>query len=91
MVPTAAAHYLEHITNFEMPEGLKRYMELELFPRIQLKLSKGISLATAHCLLRREWFQFQNHLACQGFCHPQYSVCLTHIDNRYKHMPNKDK
>ncbi|KAI5990947.1 hypothetical protein EDD15DRAFT_2169699 [Pisolithus albus] len=54
MVPTAAEHYLKHITNFEMPQGLKKYMELELFPRIQLKPSKGISLATARRLLRRE-------------------------------------
>jgi len=61
MVPTAAAHYLEHITNFEIPEGLKKYMELELFPRIQLKSSKGISLATARRLLRREGFQFQKY------------------------------
>ena len=44
-----------------MPKGLKRYMELELFPHIQLKLSKGISLATACCLLRQEGFQFQNY------------------------------
>ncbi|KAI6123205.1 hypothetical protein EDD16DRAFT_1691577 [Pisolithus croceorrhizus] len=53
MVPTAAEHYLKHITDFEMPQGLKKYMELELFPYIQLKPSKGISLATAHCL--RGW------------------------------------
>ncbi|KIK17979.1 hypothetical protein PISMIDRAFT_43014, partial [Pisolithus microcarpus 441] len=36
-------------------------MELELFPHIQLKPSKGISLATAHHLLRREGFQFQKY------------------------------
>ncbi|KAI6035963.1 hypothetical protein BKA83DRAFT_4459587 [Pisolithus microcarpus] len=46
MVPTAAEHYLKHITNFEMPQGLKKYMELELFPHIQLK--------PTHHLLRRE-------------------------------------
>lgn len=73
MVPTTAAHYLEHITNFEMPEGLKRYMELELFPHIQLKPSKGISLATACRLLKREEFQFQNYkksLYYDGHEHP---------------------
>jgi len=61
MVPTAAVHYLEHNTNFEIPEGLKKYMELKLFPCIQLKSSKGISLAAACRLLRWEGFQFQKY------------------------------
>ena len=61
MVPTAAKQYIEHITNTEMPRGLKKYMEVELFPHIQLKPSKGVSLATARCLLRQESFQFQEH------------------------------
>jgi len=61
MVPTAAKQYIEHVTNIEMPEGLKKYMEVELFPRIQLKPSKGISLATARRLLRQEGFQFQEY------------------------------
>ncbi|KAI6002452.1 hypothetical protein F5J12DRAFT_894217 [Pisolithus orientalis] len=61
MVPAAAKQYLEQITNVEMPQGLKKYMELELFPCIQLKPSKGVSLATAHCLLRQEGFHFQEY------------------------------
>ena len=62
MVPTVAAQYLKHIMEIEMPQGLKKYMELELFPRIQLKPgSKGILVATAHRFLRREGFQFQKY------------------------------
>ncbi|KIM67394.1 hypothetical protein SCLCIDRAFT_56536, partial [Scleroderma citrinum Foug A] len=33
----------------------------ELFPHIQLKPSKGISLATARRLLKWKGFQFQNY------------------------------
>lgn len=61
MVPAAAKQYLEHITDIEMPQGLKNYMELELFPRLQLKSIKGISLPTARRLLRREGFCFQEY------------------------------
>ena len=61
MVPAAAEQYLKHLTEIEMPQGLKKYMELELFPRIQLKPSKGISVATACRFLKREGFQFQKY------------------------------
>ncbi|KAI6097339.1 hypothetical protein EDD16DRAFT_1527624 [Pisolithus croceorrhizus] len=39
--------YLQGIVQNEMPQGLKCYMEIELFPHIHLKVGKGISLATA--------------------------------------------
>ena len=63
MVPsTVAVQYLKHITEIEMPQGLKKYMELELFPRIQLKPgSKGILVATARHFLRWKGFQFQKY------------------------------
>ncbi|KAJ7588406.1 hypothetical protein C8J56DRAFT_786124, partial [Mycena floridula] len=48
MVLKQAKAYLQHIVNEEMLKGLKRYMELDLFPRIQLKVGKGISLHTAY-------------------------------------------
>ncbi|KIL55377.1 hypothetical protein M378DRAFT_90974 [Amanita muscaria Koide BX008] len=41
MVPEAAKKYLEKIINEEMPRGLKQYMEVELFPRVHLKVGKG--------------------------------------------------
>jgi hypothetical protein len=58
MIPSAADPYLRHLVNEEMPKGLKRYMELELFPRIQLKVAKGISLATARRWLKNEGFRY---------------------------------
>ena len=61
MIPEAAKKYGEHIVNEEMPRGLKRYMELELFPRIHLKVGKGVSLETARQFLRKEGFQFMEH------------------------------
>jgi hypothetical protein len=36
LLPKAACEYLEHVMQNEMPHGLKRYMEMELFPRIHL-------------------------------------------------------
>jgi len=47
LVSVAAKEYLQHIINKEMPEGLKKYMEIELFPHIHLEVRKGISLHTA--------------------------------------------
>ena len=32
LAPKAAGDYLRHITEQEMPQGLKRFMEVELFP-----------------------------------------------------------
>ncbi|KDQ30052.1 hypothetical protein PLEOSDRAFT_1036066 [Pleurotus ostreatus PC15] len=43
LAPDVAAKYLREIVDKEMPAGLKRYMEVELFPRIHLKVAKGIS------------------------------------------------
>ena len=61
MVPAAAKQFLEHITNIKMPQGLKKYMELELFPCLQLKSAKGVSVTTAHRLLQWEGFCFQEY------------------------------
>ncbi|KAJ3848796.1 hypothetical protein EV368DRAFT_48605 [Lentinula lateritia] len=38
LIPKEATQYLQKIVKDEMPRGLKRYMEIELFPRIQLKV-----------------------------------------------------
>ncbi|EPT01617.1 hypothetical protein FOMPIDRAFT_41382 [Fomitopsis schrenkii] len=48
MVPDVAKQYLQNIVMTEIPQGLKKYLELELFPRIHLKPANGISLRTAH-------------------------------------------
>jgi hypothetical protein len=61
LVPEVAAKYAHHITNIEMPQGLKKYLEVELFPRIHLKAGKGVSLHTARRWLHREGFKFTEH------------------------------
>ncbi|THH13846.1 hypothetical protein EUX98_g9674 [Antrodiella citrinella] len=61
MVPHAARQYLRHIVDQEIPNGLKKYLELELFPRIHLKPGKGVSLRTARRWLHREGFRFIEH------------------------------
>ncbi len=61
LIPSAADQYLRHIVHEEMPQGLKKYLEIELFPRIQLKVKKGISLSTARRWLQSEGFQYIGH------------------------------
>ncbi|KAJ7920054.1 hypothetical protein B0H13DRAFT_2319833 [Mycena leptocephala] len=45
MVPAAADKYLRKITEEEMPAGLKKYMEVELFPRMSFKVGPGFLFA----------------------------------------------
>ena len=61
MIPATAEKYLRHVVDEEMPKGLKRYIELELFPRIQQKVTKGVSLETARRFLRKEGFRYTEH------------------------------
>jgi hypothetical protein len=61
LLPDAAAKYLQHITHDEMPKGLKKYLEIELFPRIHLKAGRGISLSTARRWLHLEGFRYTSH------------------------------
>ncbi|PCH35916.1 hypothetical protein WOLCODRAFT_81649, partial [Wolfiporia cocos MD-104 SS10] len=61
MIPAIAQEYLKEIVHREMPEGLKKYMELELFPQIHMKVGQGISLRTARDWLRCEGFRYIEH------------------------------
>ena len=61
MLPEEVEKYAKHIVNKEMPRGMKCYLELELFPRIQLKIGKGISLTTAWNWMHRQGFQYQTY------------------------------
>ena len=61
LIPEEASQYLCQIVEHEMPNGLKQYMELELFPRIQMKVAKGISLSTARRWLVKEGFKYTAH------------------------------
>jgi hypothetical protein len=61
MIPLEAKKYLCSIVDEEMPQGLKWYLEVELFPWIQLKVGKGISISTACRWLQREGFRYMQH------------------------------
>jgi hypothetical protein len=61
MIPAAAEKYLRHIVDEEMPCGLKKYLELELFPRIQYKVKKGVTIETARQFLHKEGFRYVEH------------------------------
>ena len=51
-----ADKYLKHLVDDEMPKALKKYLEVNIFPCIQMKVSKGISLTTACQWLYTEGF-----------------------------------
>lgn len=61
LLPDEAEKYCHEICDKEMPQGLKKYMELELFPRIHMKVGKGIWLSTAHQWLQYEGFKYTAH------------------------------
>ncbi|KAH7902939.1 hypothetical protein BJ138DRAFT_1120921 [Hygrophoropsis aurantiaca] len=61
LIPAEAEEYLRGVVDNKIPQGLKRYMELELFPRVHLKVGRGISLATARRWLRHEGFRYTSH------------------------------
>jgi len=61
MIPSEAEKYIRSIVDEEMPRGLKRYLEVELFPWVQLKVGKGISISTARRWLQREGFRYMQH------------------------------
>jgi hypothetical protein len=61
MITKEADLYLKDVVNDEMPNALKRYIELELFPRIHLKVGRGISLSTARRWLHYEGFRYMSH------------------------------
>ncbi|KAG2337025.1 hypothetical protein BDR05DRAFT_952948 [Suillus weaverae] len=45
----------------EMLKGLKKYLELELFPRIHMKVACGVSLSTARHWMRSKGFRYISH------------------------------
>jgi len=78
LVSTAADQYLHHIVREEMPRGLKKYLELELFPRVHLRVGRGISLSTARRWLHLEGFRYTSHkkgLYFDGHDRPDITAC----------------
>ncbi|KAI4293703.1 hypothetical protein K525DRAFT_181665, partial [Schizophyllum commune Loenen D] len=56
MLPELAKEYALNTIAPEMARGLKRYLEVELFPRIHFKLARGISMtAQANNGKKRSW------------------------------------
>ncbi|KAJ3805122.1 hypothetical protein F5876DRAFT_91626 [Lentinula aff. lateritia] len=77
MLPTAAKDYAKHITGTEMPEGLKKYLELELFPCIGLKMT-----AQANDGLKWRWvFEGEHAIRKKGVgrgIHQSDVICSTY-------------
>ena len=63
MIPTVAKAYGMNLMNEELPKGLKQYLELQLFPRIHMKATRGVSISTARRWLYHEGFCFTKHFA----------------------------
>lgn len=61
LFPAEAEKYAKHIVGKEMPRGLKKYLEVELFPRIQMKVGKGISISTACRWMERQGFHYTKY------------------------------
>jgi hypothetical protein len=54
--------YIDHINHVEMPNGLKQYLELQLFPRLHYATTnKGISSRTAMRWLHTNDFEYKAH------------------------------
>ena len=61
LLPAEAEKYVQDLVENEMPEGLRQYMEVVLFPCIQLKTTKGISIKTARHVMHEEGFHYTEH------------------------------
>ena len=61
LLPVEAAKYCQEICDKEMPQGLRKYMEIELFPRIHMKVGKGMSISTTCWWLQWEGFKYTTH------------------------------
>ena len=62
-IPDVAKRFVENVLNNKMPKGLKKYMELELFPQVHMKVGHGISLNSACRWLQKE---VQVHFTSKG-------------------------
>ena len=63
MVPAVAKNDVHQIVSIKMPQGLMKYLHLELFPWIQIKAVKGVSLHTACHWLHHEGFKYTEQKA----------------------------
>ena len=61
LIPAEAEKYARQIVDKEMPAGLKKYMEVKLFPHVHLKVGKGICLSTACRWLYQKGFRYMKY------------------------------
>jgi len=61
LLPAEAEKYVKNIVDKEMPRAMKRHLELELFPRICMKVGKGISVSTARRWMFRHGFHYMQY------------------------------
>ncbi len=61
MIPDQAREYGRGVVDKEMPEGLKKYIKLELFPRVHYKVKKQISYSACRKIMQEEGFKFTEH------------------------------
>jgi hypothetical protein len=61
LLPSEAEKYIKKVVDKEMPHAMKRHLELELFPRIRMKVGKGISVSTARRWMFRHGFHYMQY------------------------------
>jgi hypothetical protein len=61
MIPAAADKYLWKLVDDKMPQGLRQYIKVKLFPRVKQKVGKGVSLKAAWKFLHKEGFHYVEH------------------------------
>ena len=83
MVAKVAETYGTNLMNKEIPLGLKKYLELELFPRIHMKATRGVSLSTARRWLHREGFRFTEHRKALYFDGHERPDVVEYRQNRF--------
>ncbi|KAK7035185.1 hypothetical protein R3P38DRAFT_3351344 [Favolaschia claudopus] len=82
--------FVQNEVNEAMPRGLKKYLEMELFPRIGYKVARGISVNTARRWLHEQGFQYTEK--DKGPLPPgQYWLVLTAQDEMTAQANDGDK
>ncbi|KAL1672218.1 hypothetical protein EV122DRAFT_255977 [Schizophyllum commune] len=72
MLPDLAKRYAVDEIAPQMARGLKQYLEVELFPRIQFKVARGISVRTCNRIMTMEGFTFTEHMTADAV--RQYTI-----------------
>jgi hypothetical protein len=82
LFPAKAEKYAKCIVDKKMPCRLKKYLEVELFPWIQMKVRKGILISTARQWMERQGFHYTKYrkaLYFDGHKHPDVVYYCQHV------------